>query len=140
MKKENQIKKESREQKVNNYLSIKEDENHKVFLYNTNTNEVLSNRFDKIYPFENIDGKILAKATKELKLYNIFNDKKEFICYINLNGKIVSPVFNPIGNIFEIIEDKDFESYCNNVYQQAIRELSIIPEEKVLSRLKRKIK
>ncbi len=139
MKTEDQMKLERREKRINSELSIVA-ENYKVFLYNPKTKEVLSNRFDKIYPFENIDGKLLAKATRELKLYNIFNEKKEFVCYINLDGKIVSPVFNPVGNTFQIVSNEEFESYCINVYQQAIRELAVVPEEKVLTRLKRKIK
>ena len=148
--------------KVNDEVVITEfprKYNSGVFLYNVLKGEVVSNLFDEIGPFQEINGKYLALTTRSLKQTGwdmLFNKNFNFPkvrCYIDLNGNIISfdadlqkwylngnicsLVHNPLTNEYEQVQKEEFELYIKTLTKSIIDYLFPTKEEVIIKNLKK---
>lgn len=76
-------------------------------IYDTSKGKIISNKFTAIKDFELLENcnEKVALATKEI---NIGRETAIISCYINLNGEIVTPLYNSLNNEFINTNDNNF--------------------------------
>ena len=126
-------------QKITSQVLCIENENHLFQLYDLKKQQVLSNSFSS-FSTEIKENKIVLYATRELVLPPIFLKQIELSCYIDLDGNMISPVYNPIGNKLEYLTKENFESYYQKTIEtikQSFQSKSDIEIKKILIKEKK---
>lgn len=89
-------------------IIIKENKNGDSYnaIYDVNLNKFVSNEFDSISSYSEINGIEVALACKRLSQNN---DNANIYCYIDKNGKIVSPIYNTFTTKYVYVNNYEYE-------------------------------